>query len=61
MLLQKATGIEMALTLEGVRTLDFGGATINNLVVLAILLSVIYVSSLTYKYVELYGQNLNKK
>jgi len=51
----------MALTLEGVRTLDFGGATINNLVVLAILLSVIYVSSLTYKYVELYGQNLNKK
>tara|TARA_R110002111_G_scaffold186906_9_gene252645 strand:- start:208 stop:525 length:318 start_codon:yes stop_codon:yes gene_type:complete len=61
MILQKMTGIELAPNVNGVRTLDFGGTVINNLLVIAILLFVIYVSSLTYKYIELYGQKLNKK
>lgn len=61
MVFQKITGIEMAPMVESSRFLNFGGGVINNLVIIIVLALVIYVSSLTYNYVELSGQKLNKK
>jgi len=58
---QKFTGMELTLFQDGVRFLDFGMIYVNNLVVLATLVLVVYISSLTYKYVEVSGQKLNKK
>lgn len=58
--LQKVTGIEVAPMIETVRFINFGSNIINNLVVIIILVIVIYISSLTYKYVELKGQKLNR-
>tara|TARA_R110002153_G_scaffold116833_1_gene260613 strand:+ start:3478 stop:4566 length:1089 start_codon:yes stop_codon:yes gene_type:complete len=60
-ILQKLTGIEMAPMIETTRYLSFGDSMINNLVVISILIIVLYISSLTYKYVEIGGQKLNKK
>ncbi|MEH6452900.1 MAG: acyltransferase [Psychromonas sp.] len=59
--LQKITGIEMAPMVETDRFLNFGSGLINNSIIIFILAIVIYISSLTYKYVELYGQKLNIK
>ena len=61
MVLRKITGIEMAPMIEAKRFLSFGGGITNNVVVIFALLVVIFVSSLTYKYVELTGQKLNRK
>jgi peptidoglycan/LPS O-acetylase OafA/YrhL len=61
MVLQKVTGIEMAPMVESIRFISFGGGMINNLVVFFILAIVIYISSLTYKYIEVKGQKFNKK
>ncbi|WP_318519198.1 acyltransferase family protein [Photobacterium leiognathi] len=58
---KKLTGIEMVKTIGGSRTLDFGSTINNNLVVIFILFIVISVSNLTYKYIELKGQELYKK
>lgn len=60
MILQKITGIEMAPMVESTRFLNFGNSFINNLVVVFIISIVISISSITYKYVELTGQKLNK-
>ncbi|MBY8220767.1 acyltransferase [Vibrio fluvialis] len=60
MVLQKIIGIEMAPMLETTRFLNFGGSMINNLVVIGILAMVVFISNLTYKYVEVTGQKLNK-
>lgn len=59
MVLQKITGIEMAPTIETERFLNFGNSIINNVIVVAILSLVIFVSHFTYKYIELKGQKLN--
>lgn len=59
MVLQKVTGIEMATIIESIRYLNFGGSAINNFIVIFILAIVIYISTFTYKYVELKGQKLN--
>ena len=61
MVLQRITGIKMAPMIEMTRALNFGNSIINNLVIILILALVIYISSLTYKYVELMGQNAYKK
>lgn len=61
MVVQKITGIEMALMIETARYLTFGNSLVNNIVVIIILAIVIYISSLTYKHIELKGQKLNKK
>jgi len=61
MVLQKITGIEMAPMIETKRYLTFGGGLINNLVAIFILAIVIYISSFTYKYVEINCQNLSFK
>ncbi|QHB84876.1 acyltransferase family protein (plasmid) [Aeromonas veronii] len=58
-IVQKATGIPFAPMIEGMRNLDFGGAIINNSIVLIIIVIVIAISSITYKYIELAGQRLN--
>ena len=59
-ILQKATGAEVAPMIEGKRALDFGSGIINNISVVSIIAIVIYASSLTYKYIELTGQKMNK-
>jgi peptidoglycan/LPS O-acetylase OafA/YrhL len=61
MVLQKITGNEIALIIEGKRYLNFGGSIMNNLAVFVIIAIVVYISSLTYKYVEIKGLDLNKK
>lgn len=61
MVMQKILGIELTQFYHGIRFLNFGSAHANNLVVMAILLLVIYISSLTHKYIEVSGQNLNKR
>jgi len=61
MIFQKITGSAIAPMIEERRFLNFGSSTINNLVVIIILAIVIYISSLTHKYIEINGQKLNKK
>ncbi|HHQ6568768.1 TPA: acyltransferase family protein [Serratia fonticola] len=50
--LQKITGHELTRMVNGERTLDIGNVTINNLMVFFILAVTIYISNLTYKYIE---------
>jgi len=59
--LQKVTGREFAPIIENQRYLDFGSALTNNLVLLISLLVILVTSTFTYKYVEGFGQKLNKK
>lgn len=59
--IQKVTGIEMILIIEGVEYTNFGNEFINNISVLLIISIVIYMSSITYNYVEIYGQKLGKR
>jgi peptidoglycan/LPS O-acetylase OafA/YrhL len=61
MVLQKITGIEIAPMIETTRFVNFGGGMINNVVVIIILAIVIYISTLTYKYIEVNGLKLSKK
>ncbi|MCF1428891.1 MAG: acyltransferase [Shewanella sp.] len=61
MILQKITGFEIAPMIETTRFLNFGGGLINNVVVIGILAIVVYISSLTYEYVEIAGQRLNEE
>lgn len=61
MVLQRITGIEMAPMIEMTRALNFGNSIINNLVIILILALVVYISSLTYKYVEIMGRDVYKK
>ncbi len=60
MILQKITGFELVPMVEKTRFLNFGDSLINNAAVIGILAIVVYISSLTYKYVEITGQKLNK-
>lgn len=61
MILQKIMGVEIAPMVGTDRFLDFGSSSINNLVIAVILSLVIGLSTLTYKYIEVKGQKLNKK
>jgi len=61
MVLQKASGIEMAPMIDGTRFLDFGSDWLNTGVALFIAGIVMYISSLTYKFVEVPGQQLRFK
>ncbi|MBH0080817.1 acyltransferase family protein [Pseudoalteromonas sp. NZS11] len=58
---KKLTGIEIVKTINSLKYIDSGSAYINNLIVLIILAVVIITSKFTYKYIELWGLNLNKK
>lgn len=61
MILQKVSGFEISTMVGYERYLNFGGAGINNLVAFLFIALVIYISTFTYKYIELKGQKLNKK
>ncbi|GAB0647503.1 hypothetical protein NB16F76_42590 [Escherichia coli] len=47
--------------INGLRFLNFGSTLTNNAMVLAILLVVISLSLITYKYIEVPGQKLNSR
>lgn len=61
LVLQKITGVELAPIIGTSRFLNFGNSLINNMVVMIFLSIILYISSLTYRYIELYGQKLNSK
>ena len=50
---QKVFGITFAPMVDGSRRLDFGGELVNNISAVLILLLVIFVSSKTYKHIEM--------
>lgn len=61
MILQKVTGIEFTVNIDGLRYLDFGSIVINNLLILGVLALVVFVSMFTYRYIELPGQKKGKE
>jgi peptidoglycan/LPS O-acetylase OafA/YrhL len=60
-LIEKFIGVEARVKIADVTYLTFGDEVVNNIVFAFILLLVIYVSNLTYKYIEIPGQALNKR
>ncbi|MDC9529403.1 acyltransferase [Pseudoalteromonas sp. Angola-7] len=58
---KKLTGLEVVKTINSLKYIDLGNTYINNLVVVIILAVVIITSKFTYKYIELWGLNLNKR
>ncbi len=61
MVLEKILNIKFAPMIGKVRHIDFGNIIINNFVVFVILSIVIFLSTLTYKYIEVKGQEFGKK
>lgn len=61
MVIQKITLINLTIKIENFRYLNFGDSLINNVAAVFILIFIVYISSLTYKYVEINGQKLNTK
>lgn len=59
-ILQKITNIEMVPVIDGIRTITTGHVFLNNLISLAIIVIVIMLSRLSYKHIELKGQQLGK-
>lgn len=59
--LQKISGYELAPVIDGVRTLTTGSYIGNSILTLVIIAVVIYISSLTHRYIELNGQQMGKK
>ena len=60
-ILQKVTGAQFAPMIEGLRYLNFGSVAVNNIVIFVIISIVVFLSSLTYRFVEVTGQKLNKR
>ena len=58
MVLQKITGKETTLMVDGDRTLNLGNALLNNILVVIVVCVTIAFSSLTYKFIEM---KFNKK
>lgn len=58
MVLQKVTGKELTLMVDGDRTLNLGNAAFNNILVAMVICITIVISSLTYKFIEM---KFNKK
>jgi len=59
--LDKFTSFEMLIVIDDLEYMDLGNDILNNIAVIFILAVVIYISGLTYKYIELKGLELNKK
>ncbi|CAB1276370.1 acyltransferase family protein [Candidatus Nitrosacidococcus tergens] len=59
--LAKITGSNIAPMIEDIRYLDFGSSIANNLFIGITVLTVIGCSALTYKYIEVKGQELGRK
>ena len=60
-ILNHFTNFEMIVIIDEVRFKTLDSIVLNNIAVLSILALVIFISSLTYKYIELKGQKLNRK
>ncbi|MEL0632913.1 acyltransferase [Pseudoalteromonas carrageenovora] len=60
-ILQKSTTKNIAPMIDSQRYLDFGGSSINNIIILITLTLIIYISNLTYNAVEVKGLALNRK
>lgn len=58
---QKFLGRPLAPTISGTRFLDSGSVSVNNMIVCAVIVCVVLVSALTYKYVELPGQKFGRR
>ncbi|HGH3376861.1 TPA: acyltransferase family protein [Enterobacter ludwigii] len=58
MVLQKITGKELTLMVNGDRTLNLGSAALNNILVALVICITIVVSSITYRFIEM---KFNKK
>ena len=52
---------QFAPMIEGLRYLNFGSVAVNNIVIFVIISIVVFLSSLTYRFVEVTGQKLNKR
>ncbi|WNO10644.1 acyltransferase [Teredinibacter sp. KSP-S5-2] len=61
MVCQKFLVVEFAPIIEGKRVLDLGSESLNNILVLVIVLLVVWCSRLTYKYIEKPGQQLGRQ
>ncbi len=61
MIIEKFLRIKTSQTIDGQRFIDLGSPLYNNLAILAVLGTVIFVSHFTYKYIELKGQAIGKK
>ncbi len=60
-IVQKIMESELILTHDKLRYIDFGSDTYNNIAIIFILLIIILLSQLTYKYIELKGQIVGRK
>lgn len=60
-IIQKITNLPFAPMIDGFRYLNFGNSNVNNIIVLIIILIVTAISGVTYKYIELAGQNINSR
>ncbi|MGL1958244.1 MAG: acyltransferase [Colwellia sp.] len=60
LIIDKLFNLETKVKVSNIWYLTFGNATVNNLMVLIVITLVIFISSLTYKYIEIIGQRLNK-
>lgn len=61
MVLQKISGMNLTIMVDGTRYLNFGNNLLNNSIIVLIVTLVVLVSLLTYKFIEIPGQKLNKK
>lgn len=60
-ILEKILSQEIAPMIETQRYLNFGGAIVNNISIFITLITIIFISHITYNYIELKGLSLNKK
>lgn len=60
MVAKKVSGVDIAPVIDGTRYLDLGSVTLNNLVALLVVGSVVVVSMFTYRYVEMTGQSFGR-
>lgn len=60
MILQKVTGRQLTIDIDGRRFLTTGNLLLNNLLAVAVVFLVVFISSLTYKHIEMAGLRLGK-
>ncbi|HCE3508721.1 TPA: acyltransferase [Vibrio parahaemolyticus] len=58
-IIEKVLNVQIRVMVDTVEYTTLGSASINNIAVFAIVILVIFISSFTYKYIEVKGQRLN--
>jgi peptidoglycan/LPS O-acetylase OafA/YrhL len=61
MVIQKATNIDLASTIDGIRFLSLGSDLYNYILLFSMLCLTIFISNITFKYVELKGQKVGRR